>query len=223
MTTEVLFKAGDDGFGGGSGDRRHDGHGDDHMDVPRPARPVAASIGLWCFIGVATSLFSLFLVAFALRMDAPDWQQIGLPWQTGLSTVLLVAASAAMQVASARARAGRVDTARTLLALGGVVTIAFVASQLYAWQALIAMRVALASNPAGSFFYLLTAMHGLHVLGGLAGLAVAWRAPRGGLPEIWRIRLCARYWHFLLAVWVVLLAALGWLTPEIVRAICGTS
>jgi cytochrome c oxidase subunit 3 len=81
-------------------------------------------------------------------------------------------------------------------------------------------------NPAASFFYLLTAMHGLHVIGGLVGWTVTARgALRGGgtarVAEL--IALCARYWHFLLAVWIVLFAAVGWLTPELVRLICGIS
>jgi cytochrome c oxidase subunit 3 len=66
-------------------------------------------------------------------------------------------------------------------------------------------------------------MHGLHVLGGLAAWAwtvhAAWPDPAAAA---WRIALCARYWHFLLAVWGVLFALLGWVTPEVARAICGT-
>ncbi|MFN3295616.1 MAG: bb3-type cytochrome oxidase subunit III, partial [Caldimonas sp.] len=81
-------------------------------------------------------------------------------------------------------------------------------------------------NPAASFFFLLTALHALHVLGGLVGWAVAVRAlaraPQAQAAA-WRLGLCARYWHFLLAVWVVLFAALGWLTPELVAYLCGTA
>lgn len=180
------------------------------------------SIGLWAFIGVATSLFSLFLVAFAMRMDSPDWHRVALPWQVWLSTGLLVAASVAMELATRAAHAGRMERARTALRLGGLGAAAFVASQLWAWQVLYALHVVPANNPAGSFFYLLTAMHGLHVLGGLAGFARVAMDRGSGTRTVVRIGLCARYWHFLLALWVVLLAALGWLTPEIVRYICGT-
>ncbi len=66
-------------------------------------------------------------------------------------------------------------------------------------------------------------MHGLHVIGGLAGWVFAAAFRGSGEGALLRMSLCARYWHFLLAVWVVLLAALGWLTPEIVRYICGTA
>lgn len=174
-------------------------------------------------MGVVTSLFALFLTAYALRMDSPDWHRIGLPWQVWLSTALLAAGSVAMAVASRAAGRGEMAVARLALRLGGLGAAGFVASQLWAWQALGAMQVMPAGNPAGSFFYLLTAMHGLHVLGGLAGWGFAMSSRGSGEAVVLRMRLCARYWHFLLAVWVVLLAALGWLTPELVRYICGTA
>ncbi|MGO4308125.1 bb3-type cytochrome oxidase subunit III [Cupriavidus sp. RAF12] len=181
------------------------------------------SIGLWVFMGVVTALFSLFLAAYAMRMDSPDWQQVTLPWQVWLSTALLAGASVAMQVAVRAGRAGRMVRARRALRIGGLGAVAFVASQLWAWQALYALHVVPANNPAGSFFYLLTAMHGLHMLGGLVGFAFVMTDRGSGTRTVMRIGLCARYWHFLLAVWIVLLAALGWLTPEIVRYICGTA
>src|SRR5262249_44950718 len=138
-----------------------------------------------------------------------------------LSTGLLTAGGIAMSVAVRLARAGRMAGARRVLRLGGLGAAAFVGSQLWAWQALQAIHVLPAGNPAGSFFYLLTAMHGLHVIGGLAGWVYAVVHRGSGEDALERMTLCARYWHFLLAVCVVLLAALGWLTPEIVRFVCG--
>ncbi|PMY01043.1 bb3-type cytochrome oxidase subunit III, partial [Pseudomonas sp. GW460-13] len=88
--------------------------------------------------------------------------RIGLPWQVWLSTALLAAGSVAMAVASRAAGRGEMAVARQALRLGGLGAAGFVASQLWAWQALGAMQVMPAGNPAGSFFYLLTAMHGLH-------------------------------------------------------------
>jgi cytochrome c oxidase subunit 3 len=178
-----------------------------------PGGAAAAGIGLWVFMAVATSLFSLFIAAYVMRMNQTDWTAIAMPWQLWLSTALLVAGSVLLQQASAAARAALLARARFLLLAGGLCALAFLVVQLWAWQALQAIHVMPAGNPAASFFYLLTAMHGLHVAGS------AWREPT---HVAWRIALCARYWHFLLAVWVVLFAALGWLTPELVRFICGT-
>jgi cytochrome c oxidase subunit 3 len=185
----------------------------------------AVSTGLWIFIGVATTLFALFLIAYGMRMDSGgDWSALGMPWQLWLSSVLLVGASLVMQLASRAAQAGRWERARPLLWAGGGLALAFLGSQWWAWLALDAARVVLAGNPAASFFYLLTAMHALHLLGGLAAWAVtaqlAWERADAARVAV-RIALCARYWHFLLILWAVLFAALGWLTPEIVRFICG--
>ena len=183
----------------------------------------AVAIGLWVFIGVATALFSLFLLANLMRMTAQDWWPLSLPWQLWLSSALLIAGSVSLQWASAHARAGRLLVAQAWLRLGGACAMAFVLSQLWAWNSLHAVGVLPAGNPAASFFYELTALHGLHVLGGLVGWVVTTRevsdAPDAAAVA-WRIVLCARYWHFLLAVWVALFVTMAFLTPDIARFIC---
>ena len=194
---------------------------------PPDRRAASMGTGLWVFMGVATALFSLFTLAYAMRMDGGDWSPIAMPWQLWLSTALLAAGSALLQRAGAAARGGRWAAARTQLWAGGACALAFLGVQLWVWQLLQAAQVVPAGNPAASFFYLLTAMHGLHVIGGLVGWRLAVRGagranPADGPAFAWRIALCARYWHFLLAVWVVLFATLVWLTPEVVRWICGT-
>ena len=186
----------------------------------------AAGIGLWVFMAVATSLFSLFIAAYVMRMSQTDWTAIAMPGRLGPSTALLAAGSILLQQARAGARAALLARARFLLLAGGVCALAFLLVQWWAWQALQAIHVMPAGNPAASFFYLLTAMHGLHVAGGIDGWGwvarSAWRRHADPVGVAWRSALCARYWHFLLAVWVVLFAALGWLTPEVVSYICGT-
>jgi cytochrome c oxidase subunit 3 len=187
--------------------------------APR-ARPTVTrsnvGVGLWVFMGVATALFTLFIAAYLMRMASSDWSSIALPWQLGLSTALLVAGSVAMQVAAGAAHPAPGARARAWLHPGGACAAAILGAPLWGWQALQAARVGFTGNPAASFFYLLTALHGMHVLGGL----VAWVLALGG--QI-RVRLCARYWHFLLAIWLLLYSTLSGLTPEIVRFICGTN
>jgi cytochrome c oxidase subunit 3 len=191
-----------------------------------PDPRVAAGLGLWVFMAVAGMLFLLFLVAYVMRMQSVDWSSMALPWPLWLSTSLLVAASVAMQRASTAARTGRPVQARRLLLVGGLCALVFLGVQWWAWQLLQDARVAMAGNPAASFFYVLTALHGLHVLGGLVGWGVTLRAvflSGDTTRQAWRIALCARYWHFLLVVWLLLFAALGWLTPAMVAFICGTT
>ena len=176
------------------------------------ARARALSIGLWVFIGVVTALFVLFLTAYVMRLAGGDSTAIPVPPQLWLSSALLVLASVLMQ------RAVTAPQARTPLAQAGLCALSFLAAQCWAWLALLSANVVVAGNPAASFFYVLTALHGLHVAGGL----VAWGATlHADDPPRWRIALCARYWHLLLAVWLALYAAFSWITPDVARVICG--
>jgi cytochrome c oxidase subunit 3 len=185
----------------------------------------ALDTGLWVFIGVASALFALFLTAYVMRMDSGDWSTLALPPQLWLSTALLLASSVLLQSASAATRLStRSDGRWLLLPAGGACGLAFLAVQAWGWQALLAANVTLTANPAASFFYLLTALHGMHVLGGLVAWAATMRSlgrPLDSAHAARLVALCARYWHFLLAVWAVLFAALGWLSPEVIRFICG--
>lgn len=195
---------------------------DPRLDIASPA----AGIGLWVFMGTAGTLFLLFIGAYLMRMEGDDWSSLAMPWQLWLSTALLAAGSAAMQWSYGSAQRGRWREARGQLWAGGACAWAFLAVQVWAWQVLYAGQVMPAGNPAASFFYLLTALHGLHVAGGLIAWSVTatglWRKATPARAQQ-RIRLCARYWHFLLIVWILLFATLDGLTPQVVRFICGTA
>jgi cytochrome c oxidase subunit 3 len=193
------------------------------------ARGRAVGTGLWAFIAVASTLFALFISAYAMRMlDALDWTPLALPRTLWLSSALLVAGSVLMQRAAHAARDRQLASARELLLYGGLAAMAFLGTQLWSWQLLIDGQVLLSSHPAASFFYLLTALHGLHVIGGLVAWSAAMPAAAAdtgdaaaAVAAAWRIALVARYWHFLLLAWAGLYAALAGLEPELVRAICG--
>jgi cytochrome c oxidase subunit 3 len=168
-------------------------------------------VGLGVFLAVATSLFALLISAYHMRMDEPDWTTLTLPRVLWLNTAVLVLASVAMQWTRVVARRGQPGAVRKGLVAGGVLTLAFLAGQLWAWQQLNAAGHFSASNPAYAFFLLLTVLHGMHLLGGMCVWARATtRAFRR--IDIGKVRLsvelCTVYWHFLLLVWAVLFAVL---------------
>lgn len=214
-TAAAILKAPDLAEDGDSHFHPHPGDADGHGREPRHT---ASSIALWVFIAVATALFSLFIAAYVMRMNSADWSPVGMPRQLWFSTALLVAGSLLMQLAAVRGMPWR-----SLMLAGGACAFAFLGVQLWAWRVLLDMQVTPAGNPAASFFYLLTAMHGLHVAGGL--IAWAWTARLAARSDTadarHRIGLCARYWHFLLAAWLVLYATFTGLTPELVAYVCG--
>ncbi|MDR6289826.1 MULTISPECIES: cytochrome c oxidase subunit 3 [Inquilinus] len=174
----------------------------------------AAKIGLGMFLTVAGSLFALLVSAYAMRMAMPDWRALPMPILLWINTGALVVSSAALQCAQGAARRQDLADVRTGLLAGGAGALVFLAGQLLAWQQLNALGYFLATNPANAFFYLLTAVHGVHVAGGMVALGrTGTRAWRGDRPDRLRlsVELCTMYWHFLLLVWLVLLGLLmGW-------------
>lgn len=181
--------------------------------VPRSTLP-AAKVGLGVFLAVVGSLFALFISAYAIRIQMPDWRDMPLPKVLWLNTGMLILSSIALRGARKAAREDEDQELRLGLLAAGVTALAFLSGQLLAWRQLTADGYLLASNAANAFFYILTGTHGLHLLGGLVALgrtiAGTWRGLR---PERLRlsVELCATYWHFLLLVWLVLLGVLtGW-------------
>ena len=166
-----------------------------------------ATLGLRVFLAVVTVLFSLLVVAYADRMTAGDWRPLPEPWVLWLNTVALVLGSVGLQRSLTAANRGRLDGVKIGLLAGGGFAIVFLAGQLVAWQQLVALGYYAATNPANAFFFVMTALHGLHLFGGLVALGrTADKVLRGFDVDQVRlsVELCAVYWHFLLAVWLVL-------------------
>ncbi len=170
-----------------------------------------AKVGLISFIAVVTSLFALFLSAYLMRMRLADWNSLTEPKLLWLNTGLLILASIAFQLTRGAAKRNQLLTVKTGLVAGGVCTILFLLGQVLAWQQLQAGGFFLSSNPANSFFYLLTALHGLHLIGGMwVWGRTTTRALTGADIESVRlsVELCTVYWHYLLLVWIGMFALL---------------
>lgn len=189
-----------------------------------PPIPSPAKMALWVFLCVASSLFVLFVSAYSMRLGLADWTPLPRPRLLLLNTACLAGASVAMEWTVRSARRG--DAARVQSGLGasGLLTIAFVAGQLVVWKQLREAGFYVSTDAATAFFFLFTAIHGLHVLGGLVAWARAsLRAWRGGDPARTRlaVELCRTYWHYLLAVWVVLYTLL--VSNDLGLAICSSA
>ncbi|TPE53237.1 cytochrome c oxidase subunit 3 [Amaricoccus solimangrovi] len=190
--------------------------GPDPLGGPRPTGMPTEKIALGIFLAVVGALFALFASAYFMRMEFADWRPIPIPRIVWLNTGVLVLASVALECALAADRQHDRGSLRLSLAAGAVATVTFLGGQLVAWRDLAASGYLVTGNPANSFFYLLTGLHGLHILGGLVALARATPAAWGtgdarGLRL--RLELCVAYWHFLLFVWLCLLVLFtGWAT-----------
>lgn len=189
----------------------------------------APKVGLWAFLLVVTSLFLVFIGMYFMRMDPSHggvsaeehmsaWVPIQEPRILWLNTTVLILASIAIQLAHgfSNSAQGRVRMRRYFNA-AGVLTMAFLVGQVFAWRQLYSTGQYGVSSPAFSFFVLLTAVHGLHLVGGLLVWSRSAAKIRRGLEKArlsevaalrQSIELCATYWHYLLLIWLVLFAIL---------------
>lgn len=168
--------------------------------------------GLGIFVVVIGGLFALFGSAFVMRMDTETWSSLTLPPIVWANTVQLILASVFLHTASAAAQRGDQQGLRRAAMVAALATVGFLLGQLLAWREMAMGGNGLTTGPAASFFYILSGLHGLHILGGLGALslvATGSRADPGRLKK--GLGLCATYWDFLLIVWAGLLVLfMGW-------------
>jgi cytochrome c oxidase subunit 3 len=188
----------------------------------------APKVGLWAFLGVVTSVFLVFIGAYFMRLDTSHggiaaghmhaWVPIDDPAVLWFNTIALILASIAIQLAHgfSSSASGRIKMRRYFNA-AGLLTMLFLLGQVFAWRELYATGQFGVASPAFTFFVLLTAVHGLHLVGGLVVWSRAAGRLRRGLEQAelsqvaalrQSVQLCATYWHYLLLIWLVLFTIL---------------
>ena len=166
-------------------------------------------LGLRYIMIVSSIFFSLFIVTYADRLVFADWQQMPEPLLLWFNTLILFISSAVFISTQFAAKNNQFEKVKQKLLIIGYLALAFLIGQFLVWLQLINLGYYVSTNPANAYFYVFTALHGLHLIGGLIYWAMTIR-------KVWipsdivianakhTVDLCAIYWHFLLAVWVVL-------------------
>lgn len=194
----------------------------------------ARKLMLHIFLVIVSMLFLLLFATFITHSQYPGFEALaGEPWKPFASpsnlwfnTLWLTLSSVAMHWGLVKARRGVSGQALIALLLAVFFAVQFVLAQLWLWRELNGMGYTLASNPGSSYFYLMTTVHGLHLMGGLVVVLRAtfllWRGT--AIERIQSsLKLCTIYWHYLLGLWLVLFFLLT-RSPETYRAIaiaCG--
>jgi cytochrome c oxidase subunit 3 len=177
--------------------------------------PPPASTGIWVVLASITMTFAAFTSALIVRQgSALDWRHLTLPNILYFNTLVLFASSFALEMARRRVRvlAGGLKAESGNAALWLYIALAlgllFVVGQYVAWMQLRAQGLYLATNPNSSFFYVLTAVHAVHVFGGLGGLLRVIRKMSSSTLKKSTLDATAYYWHFMDGLWVYLLVLL---------------
>ena len=166
-------------------------------------------LGLRYIMVVSTIFFCLFIVTYSDRLVYADWKRMPEPMLLWLNTIILFISSLIFISAQIASKNNQFEKVKKRLLFIGVLAFVFLFGQMLVWLQLVNLGYYVSTNPANAYFYVFTAMHGLHLIGGL----VYWNMT---IKKVWvptdviiadvkhTVELCAIYWHFLLAVWIVL-------------------
>ena len=211
-STKTVTKkgAGSGKFPGPNGNGSKRGGGDSFLDPE--SRANRYRIGMWVALASILMMFTALSSAYVVRAaSANDWVPLAMPRVLLLSTALILISSVTIDVARRKLRAGFDGAYKQLLLVTVLLGFGFLAAQLFAWKQLAQQGVFLTTNPHSSFFYLLTATHGLHLLGGLLALIFLLARTRRNTEKASAAanRLAAAdavsiYWHFMDALWIYL-------------------
>jgi len=197
---------------GGNGFHKNGGGHADDDGLARRYLPARYRIGAWVAIGSIVMLFVALSSAYIVRSaSGNDWHPIAMPKVLWLSTAIILASSVTMEISRRALKRQEDRSYGSWLTLTVVLGLGFLASQLIAWRQLIRQGVYIASNPHSSFFYLFTAAHGLHLLGGILALTYLLARTRqrratieGELRRVGAAEAATIYWHFMDGLWVCL-------------------
>ncbi|MGA7223937.1 MAG: cytochrome c oxidase subunit 3 [Candidatus Acidiferrales bacterium] len=186
------------------------------------AQAQKSETGMWVAVSAISMSFAAFTSAMIVRQDASnDWQHFPLPRVLYFNTLLLLASSVTLELTRQRiagVQRGAAGSVKAPLASGTYwmyvtagLGLAFLLGQILAWRNLAAQGLFLATNPSSSFFYVFTALHGVHLLGGIGGLIYVLRKliRTNGSAEYSGLGAFSIYWHFMDILWVYLLLLLA--------------
>lgn len=162
---------------------------------------------LWIAIGSITMMFAGFTSAYIVKSNQAGWQPVQMPKIFFLSTVIIIASSITVYLAQ-KAMANR-ETAkyRTLLTVTSVLGVAFVITQFMGFSELWAQKITFEESIAGSFFYIIAGVHGLHVVGGIIALFVLLLRAYSSKTKFYStapVETAGLYWHFVDILWIYL-------------------
>jgi cytochrome c oxidase subunit 3 len=185
--------------------------GDGGSGLPGASRR-ASLTGLFVLLTATTMVFAALTSAFWVRRGlSNDWAATPLPSVLWLNTIVLVASSALLELGRRSLRAGRRSEFNRYWTLGTALGVLFLLGQALAWRQLKDAGVFIASNPSSSFFYVLTATHAVHILGGITALVyvdVKALSLQLGPGKRTAVDVSALFWHFLDGLWLYLMILL---------------
>lgn len=179
------------------------------MTYPRRNRIHPHKFALYAAMASILMMFASLTSAYLVRQAAGNWQEYQVPEIFFISTIVLLASSAALQYAMSSFKKENEVGYKTGIIIAAILGTSFVVMQYFGWNALYDIGVPLDGNPSGSFFYVISGLHAVHILGGIAAIGVALFhafSLKFEVTETRKLRfsLVTQYWHFVDILWLYL-------------------
>lgn len=175
---------------------------------PEETRSINPAIFImWLFIVSIIMLFAAFTSAYLVRKAEGNWVEFEMPSLFSYSTGVLILSSISMHYSLLAAKKDEFNAVRISISITFVLGLLFLAMQFYGWIQLVEMNVYFVGNPSGSFVYVLSGLHGFHIIAGLILLVISLVAAfsyKINAMQLTLIKICATFWHFLDALWLYL-------------------
>jgi cytochrome c oxidase subunit 3 len=178
--------------------------------VEEPKRTLAMNpkkFAMWLFIGSVVMLFASLTSAYIVRQAEGNWLYFELPGILTISTVVILLSSVTMQWAYWSAKKDNLQMVKTLVSVTTLLGVVFLVLQFLGWRDLVANQVYLVGNPSGSFLYVITGLHGLHIISAIVFLMIVLVSTfrfRVHSKNLLQMEMCTTYWHFLGGLWLYL-------------------
>src|SRR5688572_4450010 len=176
-------------------------------EAKRPLSMHPKKFALWLFIVTVIMIFAALTSAYIVRQADGNWLIFDLPNLFLVTTAIILVSSGTMHWAYLSVKKNNLESAKIAMAVTTVLGISFLVGQYMAWGQLVENSIYLVGNPSGSFVYVISGLHGLHIVGGLVFLIIVlFSIFRSKIhsKNLLRIEMCATYWHFLDGLWLYL-------------------
>jgi len=178
--------------------------------VEEPKQPLTMhprKFGMWLFMVTVFMVFAALSSAYIVRRAEGNWAFFELPALFWINTIVILISSATLHWAYLSAKKDNLESVKIATIITAVLGIAFMVGQYLAWSELVKNSIHLVGNPSGSFVYIISGLHGAHVLGGVIYLLILLNSTQNARvhsKSLNQIEMCATYWHFLGGLWLYL-------------------
>lgn len=162
---------------------------------------------LWLFIVTVVMIFASLTSAYIVRQSEGNWLEFDLPEIFWYTSGIIVASSITLHWAYLAAKRDELNQVRVGMFLTTLLGVAFLVGQWYSWVALVDRDVYFVGNPSGSFLYVFTGLHAIHLISGVIFLIIVLISSfryKVHSKDMTRMEMCATYWHFLGGLWLYL-------------------